>query len=176
MPGATVRDAQPEAPAQRHAQKWLTPWKMAFPPLSGIAAGLVVVFVASLVSGHTHPSVRIISPVHGAAVSQQKGFRVSGTFRGLGNDTLWLADYDGTGYAVDSEATIKASGSWTASDSDLGNPGQLLPFPLTVRLIAADAQCARTLQAAINSNQDYLTSLPGGCEIGAAVTVNVTRR
>jgi hypothetical protein len=80
------------------------------------------------------------------------------------------------GYAIDGEATIGDDGTWTASDSDLGNPGQRLPFPLTARVIAANPQCARGLQAAMNSNQDYITSLPGGCEIGPTVMVEVTRR
>lgn len=165
-----------DVPAKKPSERWLTPRRIAFPSLSGIAAGLIVVVVAAWLFGNSHSSVQIISPRRGTAVSQQNGFQASGTSRDLGNDTLWLADYDGTGYTIDSEATIRTGGSWTASDSDLGNPGQALPFALTARVIVADAQCTSRMQVAMNSNQDYLTSLPGGCEVAGAVTVEVTTR
>jgi hypothetical protein len=174
------KDASPEmprgdTPLTVRRERWLTPKRIAFPPLLGIAAGLIVVLVGAWLTGNQHPSIQINSPSNGTAVSQQKGFQASGKSSDLGNDTIWLADYDG-GYAVDSEATIKVGGSWTASDSSLGNPGQALPFPQTARVIVADTECANALQAAMNSTQDYLTSLPGGCEIAGAVTVEVTRR
>jgi hypothetical protein len=158
------------------AAEWHTARRIAIPPLSGIAAGLIVALLAAWLFGNKHPSVQIISPRHGAEVSQQNGFQASGTFSDLGNDTIWLADYDGTGYTVDSEATIKAGSSWTAPDSDLGNSGQALPFPLTARVIVADSQCAKALDGAMNNGQDYLTELPGGCEVAGAITVEVTRR
>jgi hypothetical protein len=159
-----------------HAERWLTPKRIAFPPLSGIAAGLIVLLVAAWLTGNKPPSVHVKSPRHGTAVSQQSGFQASGTSSDLGNDTIWLADYDGSGYYVDSEATIKDGGSWTASDSQLGNPGQTLPFPLTARVIVADTQCADALQTVMHGSQDYLTSLPGGCDIAGAITVEVTTR
>jgi hypothetical protein len=158
------------------AERWLTPKKIVLPPLSGIAAGLIVILVAAWITGNQHPSVHINSPRYGTAVPQLSGFQASGMSSDLGNDTIWLADYDGSGYYVDSEATIKVGGSWTAPDSQLGNPKQTLPFPLTARVIIADAQCADALQGAINSNKYYLPSLPGGCEIAGAITVEVTRR
>jgi hypothetical protein len=89
----------------------------------------------------------------------------------LGNN-VWLTDYDG-GYTVDNEATVNGDGTWSASDSDLGDPGEALPFYLTVRVILADSQCAATLQATYNTNNDYLTSLPGGCTVVGGVTVRV---
>jgi hypothetical protein len=132
--------------------------------------------VAALYSGSANPSIQIVAPRHGVAVSQRNGFHTKGTYRDLGNDTLWLADFDGVGYTIDSPATLETNGSWTASDSDLGNPGQALPFLLTARVIVADARCATSLQAALNSSQDNLTFLPGGCEVVGAVMVDVTRR
>lgn len=121
------------------------------------------------------PIVQVKSPQKGQAVPQGKGFVATGTVRQLGNDTIWLTDYDG-GYTVDNQASVDQNGTWTASDSDLGNAGQPLPFVLTARVILADAQCAAKLQAAENSNSDYLTSLPGGCTVAGHIAVQVTTR
>jgi hypothetical protein len=166
---------RPTGSVQTTTDKWLTPKKMAFPPLSGIVTGLAVFFITALITGGGNATVHIVAPRQGAAVSKSEGFTARGTSGDLGNDTLWLTDYDG-GYTVDNEATINTGGTWTASDSDLGNPGQALPFPLTARVILADPQCAAKLEAAYNSSADYLTSLPGGCTVAGTVTVNVTRR
>jgi len=119
------------------------------------------------------PTVRLIYPSKGTSVPQANGFVAKGTVSQLGNDTIWLTDYDG-GYTVDNEATVNGDGTWSASDSDLGDPGEALPFSLTVRVILGDAQCAATLQATENTNSDYLTSLPGGCTVVGGVTVRVT--
>jgi hypothetical protein len=119
------------------------------------------------------PTVRLSYPTKGASVPQAKGFVAKGIVSQLGNDSLWLTDYDG-GYTVDNEATVNGDGTWSASDSDLGNPGEALPFYLTVRVILADPQCAATLQATYNTNSDYLTNLPGGCTVVGGVTVHVT--
>lgn len=119
------------------------------------------------------PVVHLVSPAPRTAVSKSKGFTVRGSFSNLGNDTIWLTDYDG-GYTVDSEAALATNDTWAASDSDLGNAGESLPFPLTVRLILANEHCAAKLQATYNTNGDYLPSLPGGCIIADALTVNVT--
>jgi hypothetical protein len=119
------------------------------------------------------PIVRLTAPSAGASVPEAKGFTARGTVSGLGDYTLWLTDYDG-GYTVDTEATVSGNGTWTAADSDLGSPGEVLPFNRTVRLIRADTSCAATLQATSNTNNDYLTSLPGGCAVVAQVTVRVT--
>ena len=121
------------------------------------------------------PTVRLTVPSAGTAVPQAKGFTAEGTVSGLGNDTLWLTDYDG-GYTVDNEATVNLDGTWSASDSDLGSSSEALPFSLTVRVILADTQCAATLQATSNTNSDYLTGLPGGCTVVGEVTVRVTTR
>jgi hypothetical protein len=99
-----------------HAERWLTPKRIAFPLLSGIAAGLIVLLVGASLTGNKYPSVHISSPRYGTAVSQEIGFQAGGTSSDLGNDTIWLADYDGSGYFIDSEATTKAGGSWTAPD------------------------------------------------------------
>lgn len=40
-----------DGPVELRAQRWLTPARMAFPPLSAIAAGLVVLLIAGLLSG-----------------------------------------------------------------------------------------------------------------------------
>jgi hypothetical protein len=170
-----VHEPSRDEPVQTTTNKWLSPKKMAFPPLTGVVAGLAVFFITAQITGNGNPTVHIVAPHQGAAVSQSEGFRARGTSSDLGNDTLWLTDYDG-GYTVDNEATINTGGSWTASDSDLGNTGQSLPFPLTARLILADPQCAAELEATYNSGPDYLTSLPGGCTVAGTVTVNVTRR
>jgi hypothetical protein len=162
------------SPVKPRSTSWNMRRKLAFPPLSGISAGLIVLLIAALFSGNKNPVVRISSPRQGAAVPQAEGFIASGTSSGLGNDTLWLADYDG-GYTIDNEATLNANGSWAVYDSDLGNTGQSPPFFLTARVIVADAQCATKLQATLNSSPDYLTGLPGGCVVAGAVTVNVSK-
>jgi len=172
----TASEAGSRRSVESQRERWLTPKRMAFPPLSGIAAGLIVVLLSAWLSGNGPPTVNIVSPRHGYAVSQQRGFQVVGRSHGLGNETLWLTDYDGYGYAVDSEATIAVDGTWKAADSQLGDPRQHLPFALTARVIIADVQCATKLQAALNSNQDYLTGLPGGCRAAGSVTVEVTSR
>lgn len=139
---------------------------------SGVAAGLIVLLIASVQS--PGPTVSLTSPTPGTAVSRTKVFSATGTFSHLGsNDTIWLTDYDG-GYAVDDEATLNTNGTWMASDSNVGNPGKSLPFALTLRVILADAECATKLQETMNSNGDYLTALPGGCTVADAVAVKVT--
>jgi hypothetical protein len=119
------------------------------------------------------PIVRLIFPSNGTPVPQARGFVAQGTVSQLGNDTIWLTDYDG-GYTVDNEATVNGDGAWSASDTDLGNSGESLPFYLTIRVILADSRCAATLQATSNTDSDYLTSLPGGCVVVGGVTVRVT--
>jgi hypothetical protein len=69
---------------------------------------------------------------------------------------------------------VNANGTWTAGDSDLGNPGEAPPFSRTVRLIRADTNCAATLYATSQTTNDYLNNLPGGCTVVAQVTVRVT--
>ena len=120
------------------------------------------------------PNVRLVAPTSGTEVSQAKGFTAEGTVSGLGNDTIWLTDYN-HGYTVDDEAIVNSNGTWSASDSDLGKPGEVLPFSLAVRVILADTQCAATLQATSSTNSDYLTSLPGGCTVVGEVIVRVTK-
>ncbi len=139
---------------------------------SGVIAGVIVLFLAS--SRSPGPTVSLASSVRGADVSRTKVFHVTGTSSHLGNDTIWLTDYD-SGYTVDSQATVYPDGTWEAADSDVGNSGQSLPFPLNLRVILADVECATRLNATMNSNGDYLTALPGGCTVAGAVTVNVTR-
>jgi hypothetical protein len=139
--------------------------------LAGLAAGLIVLIITF--SSSSGPAVTLKSPAKGADVSRTKVFRVAGTSSHLGNATIWLTDYDG-GYSVDDEATIYSNGTWQAFDSNVGNQGQRLPFPMTLRVILADTQCAAKLQEAMNSTGDYLTALPGGCTVAGAVTVNVT--
>jgi hypothetical protein len=119
------------------------------------------------------PVVQLIAPTGGTAVPQSKGFVARGTARGLGNDTIWLTDYDG-GYTVDNEAAVNGNGAWSVSDSDLGNSDQSLPFNLTARIILADSHCADRLQATYNTNNDYLITLPGGCAVVGSVKVRVT--
>lgn len=121
----------------------------------------------------SNPTVRLISPSKGTAVPRAKGFVTKGTVTGLGNDTIWLTDYDG-GYTVDNEATVNGDGAWIAPDSDLGDSGEALPFDLALRVILADSQCAARLQATYNTDSDYLTALPGGCTVVGGVTVRVT--
>ena len=151
------------------AYAWL---RRATLPLSfGIVAGLIVLLIASLWS--PGPIVSLTSPASGAEVSRTEVFNVEGTASHLGDHTIWLTDYDG-GYSVDDEATVKTNGTWIASDSQVGNPDQTLPFPLIVRVILADTQCATKLQEAMASNEDYLTELPGGCTVAGDVTVRVT--
>lgn len=157
-------------------QRWLTAKRIAFPPLSGIVAGLVVILVGGLLTSNKSPVVNILSPRQGAAVSQHGGFEARGHFSNIGDETLWLTDYDGSGYTVDSQATLGADGLWKAPDSDLGDPGQHLPFRLTARVIIANPRCASKLQATMNTTQDYLSALPGGCTVVGAITVNVIRR
>ena len=137
---------------------------------SGIAAGLVVLLISSFRS--PGPTVSLTSPTPGAAVSRTKTFSVTGKVSHLGNETIWLTDYDG-GYAVDDEATIYDDGEWKSSDSNVGDPGQALPFRLTLRVILADADCAAKLQGTMESNGDYLTALPGGCSVAGSVTIKV---
>jgi hypothetical protein len=119
------------------------------------------------------PIVHLTAPSGGASVPEAKGFTAGGTVSGLGDYTLWLTDFDG-GYTVDTEATVNANGTWTAGDSDLGNPGEAPPFSRTVRLIRADTNCAATLYATSQTTNDYLNNLPGGCTVVAQVTVRVT--
>jgi hypothetical protein len=130
---------------------------------------------ASAMAPTNGPVVHFLSVVPETAISESNGFTVKGSYSGLGNDTIWLTDYDG-GYTVDNEATLATNGTWTVSDSPpLGNQGQALPFPLTVRVILADTHCAAALQATYNTNGDYLTTLPGGCIVADALTVSVTK-
>jgi hypothetical protein len=147
------------------------PTKIILSLSSGIAAGLVVFLISSFRS--PGPTVSLISPTTGTAVSRTKTFSVTGKVSHLGNETIWLTDYD-SGYTVDDEATIFDNGRWAASDSDVGDPGQALPFPLTLRVILADPGCAAKLQKTMSSNGDYLTALPGGCTVADSFTVNVT--
>jgi hypothetical protein len=141
-------------------------------PISGLPSS------ASASTSPTQPvasgaTVQLIAPAVGTAVPQAKGFVARGTVRSLGNDTIWLTDFDG-GYTVDNEATVNGDGTWSVSDSDLGNSGQSLPFGLTARVILADSHCAARLQATYNTNNDYLTTLPGGCAVVGSVKVQVT--
>lgn len=142
---------------------------------SGIVVGLAVLFIGSALFPPI-ASVSLTRLPQGMTVSQVIGFRVSGSYSHLGNSTIWLTDYSG-GYVVDDQATLYSNGTWTAADSELGDPGQKLPFSLTVRVLVADPECARTLTAAMNgSGGDYLTALPGGCTVAASATVDVTTR
>jgi hypothetical protein len=159
----------PAQPIETRKTHWL---RWAAISLSvGVIAGLVVLLLASVLS--TRPTVSLTSPASGTAVSRTKEFHVKGTVNHLGNDTIWLADYDG-GYAVDDEATVFANDTWEATDSNVGNPDQALPFPLTVRVILADTQCAKRLQQTMDSNADYITVLPGGCTVVGDVNLKVT--
>jgi hypothetical protein len=150
----------------------------------GVVGIVVGVLLTHVLAGSSQPStvsstppvaVRLTSPAPGTDVSQTKVFGVTGTVGHLGNDTLWLTDYDG-GYAVDDEATVNTNGTWRALNSNVGNPHQPLPFALSLRVILASTECAAKLQEAMNSDADYLTVLPGGCAVAGAVTVNVTSR
>jgi hypothetical protein len=155
------------------SRQWSWSRKAALSLLSGVIAGLIVLLIGSALS-HS-PTAHLTFPNNGTAVSETGGFNAKGTSSHLGNDTIWLTDYDG-GYTVDSEATVNGHGGWTAPDSPLGDPGQALPFPLTARVILANTRCAAKLQKVMNTNADYLTALPGGCAVVGAVNVNVTTR
>lgn len=167
------RDEPGGAPAGPARRTRKGEWRrmVAISLIPGVVAGLIVLAIASAM---THsPTIHLTSPSPGQAVPRGKGFDVKGTVSHLGNETIWLTDYDG-GYTVDGQAIVNPSGTWTVSDSDLGNTGASLPFRLTIRVILADAGCTTKLQAAMSSNGDYLTSLPGGCEVAGTVAVNVT--
>lgn len=168
VPDSITADDQRAAKAPRKPA-WIR--RAVSPLLVGAAAGLIVLIITF--SASPGPAVTLKSPAPGTDVSRTKTFRVSGTSSHLGNATIWLTDYD-DGYVVDDEATIYSNGTWQASDSDLGNPGQRLPFPETLRVILADTQCAAKLQEAMNSTGDYLATLPAGCTVAGVVTVNVT--
>jgi hypothetical protein len=161
-------------------RRWWTRSRKAGAFVVGLAT---VIGAAAAVMALVHPSatvsqsqiVSLTSPAPGTAVSQTKVFTITGTVGHLGNDTLWLTDYN-HGYSVDDEATVNANDTWKALDSNVGNPGQPLPFPMTLRVILADRGCASKLEEAMDSNGDFLAALPGGCTVAATVTVDVTTR
>ena len=128
--------------------------------------------IAYLVIPVSWQAVSLTSPTPGTAVSRTRTFGVTGKTSHLGNETIWVTDYDG-GYAVDDEATVYDDGEWKASDSNVGDPGRALPFRWTLRVILADAGCAARLQKTMESNGDYLNALPGGCTVAGSVTVKV---
>jgi hypothetical protein len=169
--GASAQGVETADKASGKSDRTAWPTRVVLSLSSGIAAGLVVLLISSFRS--PGPAVSLISPTTGASVSRTRTFTVTGKASHLGNETIWLTDYDG-GYTVDDEATIFDNGGWTASDSDVGDPGQALPFPLTLRVVLADPGCAAALQKTMRTNGDYLTALPGGCAVADSVTVNVT--
>jgi hypothetical protein len=119
------------------------------------------------------PSATLKTPANGTKVSRRKGFVATGTASSLGSYTVWILDYDG-GYTVDQEAKINGE-QWSAADYPLGSRSDRLPFPLTMKAVLANADCATKLNKVSRSNSDYITYLPSGCKIIGQTTVNVSR-
>jgi hypothetical protein len=154
----------------------------------GVVAALAAVLLTRALAGSSEPNpppspkasssavaVNLTAPAPEATVSQTKPFQITGTVSHLGNDSLWLTDYDGR-YFVDGEVTVSSNGAWQAVDSGVGDPHRALPFPVTLRVILADGQCAAKLNATMKSKTKYVTALPSGCSVATEVVVEVTSR
>lgn len=122
------------------------------------------------------PYVRVDIPKSNAKESRAGSFTVGGTVSALGSDTIWILDYDTTGYTIDEQADINL-GQWSATDGPpLGTSDDALPYRLTVGVVLANPSCTTKLNQLINSNQFDIPSLPSGCRLtGETVTVDVTQ-
>ncbi len=148
---------------------------------TAISGGVAIACLAALSvvaeTGQTSPSPKVtIQTKNQQTVSRAQGFVIRGSVTDLGNDSIWLFDFNNA-YFIDVQATVPPfSGNWKAADRPLGGASQSLPFQITVVVVLATPQCDRVLQANLSAHETRLPSLPPGCDlIPPPITVTVNR-
>ena len=75
------------------------------------------------------PSITIDTPKNGTTESRAGSFTVGGTASSLRSNTIWIIDYDASGYTIDEQANVD-HGRWSATDGPpLGTSDDTLTQP-----------------------------------------------
>jgi hypothetical protein len=119
-----------------------------------------------------------IDPLPTYVVSRVSGFVAKGTVQNLGANTIWLFDHVGNNYYIDVSAIVNPRAhTWSASDRNLGDPSDPLPFNLTAVVVIASPECTYDLQIDFNSGNTKMPDLPAGCStINPPIVVTVGKK
>jgi len=116
------------------------------------------------------PFASVTYPRSGLHVSRKHGFTMGGRVTDPGQYTVWILDHPAGYYFVDVVANV-TGGTWAATDQQIGDATDILPYSRAVVAVIADPHCARVLNRATGQ----IGSLPSGCHQFGRVIVDVTR-
>lgn len=128
----------------------------------------------SLISG----IVKVTSPTGVTEISVATGLLVKGWAVNLGNDSIWLLDFDplrrvDAYFQVNEQPIPVVEGDWQFIDAPIGNSSDAKGKNYYVKVLRANESCAKALRDGKKGDNGDVTfdSLPSGCAVVATLGV-----